>query len=200
MDRQVKAERAWSIPYKLQERLGGDFSIPRLASLSPSQVRVLMTNPEPLHRFVDDMSRYLHAAIQHIINRYAGDASNIWRGTPPSAEVVYKFLEFDGIGPKIASMAANILARDFKIPLADHYSIDISADVHVRRVFGRLGLTPPDASIEQLIFRARALHPVFPGLMDFPAWEVGRNWCRPQNPDCLACYMNEVCPTSSSSA
>jgi endonuclease III len=93
-------------------------------------------------------------------------------------------------------MAANILARDFKILFADYYSIDISGDVHVRRVFGRLGLTSPDAIIEQLIFKARALHPEFPGLMDFPSWEIGRTWCRPTNLQCQLCYMNDGCPTA----
>lgn len=194
MDRQIKAERAWQIPHKFQTKLEGDFSIERLAALSLADTQNLMSKPEPLHRFVESMSRHFHAAVQRIVKEYAGNAANIWRDTPPSAEVVYRFLEFDGVGPKIASMAANILARDFKIPLADHYSIDISADVHVRRVFSRLALIPRDASIEQLIFKARALHPAFPGLMDFPAWEIGRKWCRPQSPNCTACYMHDICP------
>jgi endonuclease III len=64
--------------------------------------------------------------------------------------VVYRFLEFRGVGPKIASMPANILARHFKIPIADYYPIDISADVRVRRVFGRLGLCAPSATVDQL--------------------------------------------------
>src|SRR5262249_37716382 len=127
---------------------------------------------------------------------YGGDASRIWAGCPPSAEVVYRFLEFDGAGPKIASMAANILARQFKIPFADYYSIDISADVHVRRVFARLGLCPSGATIEQLVYKERALHPEFPGMMDLPSWEIGRKWCRPRRPDCGTCYMRDLCPTA----
>jgi hypothetical protein len=102
----------------------------------------------------------------------------IWKDRPSSATVVYRFREFDGVGPKIASMATNILARQFKVEFSDYFSIDISADVHVRRVFRRLGLTPPDASVDQLIFRAQGLHREFPGLMDFPAYEIGRNWRR----------------------
>lgn len=157
-----------------------------------------MAEPEPLHRFVEKMSGFFFSAVQHLADQYHSQASLIWSDRPSSATVVYRFLEFDGIGPKIASMAANILARDFKVPFADYYSIDISADVHVRRVFGRLGLTPPDATIDQLIFRARGLHPEFPGLMDLPAWEIGRTWCKPRKPDCAGCYMKELCRNANS--
>ncbi len=194
MDRQVKAERAWLIPYRFQQKLGGDFSIKRLASLTLPDVKKLMSEPEPLHRFADKMGDLFHAAVQRVVRHYGGDASRIWRDKPSSADVVYRFLEFDGVGPKIASMAANILARGFKLPFADYYSIDISADRHVRRVFERLGLTTADASVEQLIFRARSLCPEFPGVMDLPVWEIGRQWCRPKNPQCTACYLSEKCP------
>ncbi len=194
MDRQIRAEKAWLIPYRISERLGG-FAIETLASLSPSRVTDLLTRPAPLHRFISTMSGYFHAAVQRIHQEYGGDASLIWSGEPSSAEVVYRFLQFEGVGPKIATMAANTLVRDFKIPFADYFSIDISADVHVRRVFARLGLAAPAASPEQVIFRARALHPEFPGLMDFPCWEIGRSWCKAQEPLCTECYMKDLCPT-----
>lgn len=194
MDRQIKAERAWSIPYHFQMKLDGDFSITKLASLTQKQVSRLMSKPEPLHRFVDDMSKYFYLAVQRIVEQYDGDASNIWKRRPSSATVVYRFLEFEGVGPKIASMAANILARDFKVGFSDYYSIDISADVHVRRVFKRLHLTPKDATTDQLIFKAREINPEFPGLLDFPAWEVGKKWCEERLPKCNECYLNRVCP------
>jgi len=195
MDRQIKAEKAWLIPYRISEKIG-EFSIEVLSALSRADVNRLMTEPEPLHRFVDTMTDHFHSAVQRIKNNYAGVAARIWTGRPPSAEVVYRFLEFDGVGPKIGSMAANILARDFKIPFADYFSIDISADVHVRRVFGRLGLCAPDASTEQVIYKAKALHPEFPGIMDLPCWEIGRSWCKPRTPECSGCYMNDLCPAA----
>jgi endonuclease III len=167
-----------------------------LSRLSQEDVKALMSEPRPLHRFADTMSGVFHSAVRRIADVYAGDASRIWAGAPPSADVVYRFLEFDGVGPKIATMAVNILAREFKVPLAEHYSVDIAADVHVRRVFGRLHLCPPGATVEQIVYRARALSPLFPGMLDFPCWEIGKKWCRAERPLCGGCFMNDLCPTA----
>jgi endonuclease III len=90
-------------------------------------------------------------------------------------------------------MATNSLARDFKIPMSDFYSIDISPDVQVRRVFTRLGLVAEGASNEEIIYRARAINPEYPGLLDLPAWQIGADWCRPKNPLCIECILNRVC-------
>ncbi len=195
MDRQMKAEKAWLIPYKFFEKLH-DFSMPRLRSLSRNDINLLMKQPEPLHRFIDKMTDCFYSAVQKIEEVYEGNAALIWLENPSSAEVVYRFLQFDGVGPKIGTMAANILARDFKIPFSDYSAIEISADVHIRRVFGRLGLCASNASVEQVIYKAKALHPSFPGMMDLPCWEIGRNWCKAQSPKCRACYMRDLCPTA----
>lgn len=197
MNRQDKSERTITIPYTIKQKLHGDFSIDKLASLSERRVYRLMSSPKPLHRFASDMSGNFYEAVQRVVKCYESDASRIWNGKPSSATVVYRFLEFQGVGPKIATMATNILARDFKIKFSDYYSVDISADVHVRRVFWRLGLTPKDAKAELLIYKARELNPEFPGLLDFPAWEIGRKWCKAKSQDCGQCYMRRVCPSAS---
>lgn len=195
MDRQLRAERAWLIPYKISLKIGST-SFNAFSQLSQEEIRDHMSRPESLHRFVEIMSKYLFLGIGRIRDQYQGDASKIWAGKPSSAELVYRFLEFEGVGPKIATMAANILARDYKVPLSDYFSIDISADVHIRRVFARLGICPEDASVEQVIFKARSLYPEFPGLMDLPCWEIGRQWCKPHKPECGSCHMNDICPTA----
>lgn len=199
MDRQIRYEKAWIIPYKIRIKLG-EFSMQRLSKLSRREVRRLMTKPEPLHRFVDVMSRNFHSTVEKISRDYEGDASRIWAERPSSADVVFRFLEFDGVGPKIATMAANILVRIFKIPLSDYSSIDVSADVHVRRVFGRLGLCNADASVDQVIYKARALHPEFPGIIDSPAFGIGRTWCHTSSPLCGSCMMNDLCPFAGNGA
>lgn len=117
MDQQIPAERAWQIPFRFKQQLG-NFEMGTLAALSEKDVHRLMTEPEQLHRFPDRMSRFFLSAIKRTANQYGGQASAIWANRPSSAEVVYRFLEFDGVGPKIATMAANILARDFKVPFS----------------------------------------------------------------------------------
>lgn len=197
MDRRVRAETAWKVPYELSQRLG-DFSMDTLRTVSRDQFKKAFLTPSPLHRNPNMMWEIAYEAIQRIGSCYQGDAARIWQGTPPSAELVLRFLGFRGVGAKIAAMATNILVRDFKVQLSDYHSVDVSVDVHLRRVFARLDIISEGASVEEVVYKARALNPAFPGLMDLPAWEIGRTWCKPKQPRCGACYMREVCPSRQS--
>lgn len=140
------------------------------------------------------MAEVFYNGICRIIDKYEGKANKIWNDNPSSATVVYRFLEFDGCGIKIATMAANILARQFKIPMKDYYSIDISPDVHIRRVLYRLGFIEKNAKVERVIYKARELNPEYPGLIDYLCWEIGKNYCKPKFKDCECkkCDMNEA--------
>jgi endonuclease-3 len=192
MDRQIKAERAWVIPFEISKEIGGfDFSL--LTKLTLEKLQHIFIH-KSLHRFNDKMAHYFHMAIASIDDKYEGDASKIWKDNPRSATVVRRFLQFNGVGIKIASMATNILARDFKVPMVDKLCIDISPDRQVKRVFSRLGLIAEDASNDELIYCARELYPDYPGIFDFSAWEIGRSWCRPYNTNCSGCYLDAYCP------
>ena len=191
MDKQMKAERAWEIPYKVYKELGR-FDIDYLASVPLSKYKELF-NKGSYHRFNDTQATHFYNAIIRIKEKYNGDASKIWCNNPSSASVVSKFLEFEGIGIKIATMATNILARQFKIPMSDYYSVDISPDVHIQRVIKRLGYLEDNATIDQIIYKAREINPEFPGLIDFSCWKIGREYCHPTNPKCEKCPLKKEC-------
>ena len=146
------------------------------------------------------MSKFILAfcssAVRKIVDEYDGDASNIWSDKPSSALVVSRFLDFDGVGIKIATMATNILVRDFKNKLSDYYSIDISPDVHVKRVFKRMGFIKSKDinNLEKIIYKARSMNPDFPGLIDYTCWKLGKDICKSQNPKCSECLFNNDCP------
>jgi len=191
MDRQIPVERAWAIPYKIKEILG-DFDLNTLLNVSLEDY-IKMFEKNGFHRFNEQLAICLYKAILKIKNDYDGDASNIWKGNPSSAEVVYRFLEFKGVGIKIATMAANILSRNFKVPFSDYSAIDISPDVHVKRVMKRMGLVDDD-DVNKVIYKAKSIYPKFPGLLDLTCYKLGQTICRPTNPACDKCKFNDVCP------
>ena len=96
-------------------------------------------------------------------------------------------------------MATNILVRELKVPVSDKFSIDISVDVHIRRVFKRFGLVRNEAVDEEIIYTARELNPEYPGVFDLAVWEIGRNWCKAKSPNCASCYMHKHCTTATES-
>lgn len=192
MDRQMKSERAWLIPFIISQELGG-FEFEKLLKLSLEEIKNIFKTKN-LHRFNDIMAKSFYEAVKQIHEKYNDDASLIWKDNPKSATVVLRFLEFKGVGIKIASMAANLLARDFKIPLEDHICIDISPDTHVKRVLKRLGLVSKNADAIEVTYKAREIYPEYPGILDNSCFEVGRTWCKPRKPLCNQCYLNEYCP------
>ena len=107
--------------------------------------------------------------------------------------MVYRFLEFNGVGIKIATMATNIQARQYKVPFSDNYSIDVSPDVHVRRVMYRMGLVEKKASNDKIIYKARELCPEFPGIIDYSLWQLGRTTCKAGSVDCENCLVKKEC-------
>ena len=128
-----------------------------------------------------------------MLQRCHGNAAELWPDAPTAMEPRRRREEFPGIGQKKAAMAAEILARDLRVGLKDLSGSDIAYDVHVRRVFLRTALAERD-DVNHMVAVARAPHPECPGALDLPAWDIGRRWCRPSNPDCPACPLNSACP------
>ena len=190
-DMGIPAERAWAIPYKLLERLG--YLTPRQLAADPAAVTAAFQQEPQLHRFVNNVPSWLVQAAQIVLDKYHGDAASIWSDIPTAAVLRKRLEEFPGIGQKKAAMAVEILARDLGVKLRELTGSDIAYDVHVRRVFLRTGLAQRD-QVDHMVTVARALYPERPGALDMPAWDVGRRWCRPANPDCLTCPLNTVCP------
>ncbi len=200
-NRQTKADIAWSLPHAIRKAARG-FDVDTLLGLEKDTWTSVLASSG--HRLATQMEQLLPAAIRHIRDKYGGDASRIWADGSSGAAVARRFLAFDGVGPKIANMAVNILIRDFRIQLTRPMP-DIAVDTHVLRVFERLGLLgrlehsqlrwTKDKQALRLQLRARELNPEWPGELDWPAWMVGKTWCHAgRAPECDGCCMRLVCP------
>jgi len=191
-DQGVKAETAWALPHLLKARLG-HLDPDRIGQMTKQELAAVLARPSALHRFPNKMADYVLAACEKVVKAYAGDASRIWIGCSSSSEIARRFDEFRGIDQKKSSMAVNILVRDLGVQVADPENIDVSYDVHVRRVFLRSGVVDRDSQ-EEVVAAGRELHPEYPGALDLPAWYAGRNWCHPASPDCGGCPLSSACP------
>ena len=192
MDRQIGAKRAWLIPYTIGQEIGGQ-SFDKFVGVKKERLEKLFSSKN-LHRYKNKMGTIFYNAIHKIKNDYNGDARKLWNDNPKSGTVVRRLLEFNGVGVKIATMATNILVRDFKIPMQDKYCIDISPDIQVTKVFKRIGFIRTNATKDELLYCARELYPEYPGIFDYSAWDIGQKWCKKTKPDCDNCYLNDLCP------
>ena len=187
----IPAERAWAGPARLLERFGT--LDPRMIAGDPEGIRAAVQSAPMLHRFKETLPRWIVSAADRLTSQYGGDASRIWTPGTHVLEVIERLCEFDGIGRKKAVMAAEILMRHFRVPLAGREFSTVAYDVQVRRVFLRTGLVDHD-NRDAMEAAAAEFSPEAPGTLDLPAWLIGRLWCRPTNPACDDCRVGEVCP------
>ena len=206
MDIQVKAQNAWIIPQNVKKIIHS-FDMKTLSRLSEEDIYAVFSNMDKIHRFPTRMAKRFFCAVQKIHNDYNDDASKIWADNPPSGIVVSRFLQFEGAGIKIATMATNILVRQYMIQLKDKHCIDISPDTHIVRVFQRLGLISEDNLINdkkekdnkaknKAMYMARMINPDYPGILDYPCWDVGKNHCHARTPECNDCPFSHFCPSN----
>ncbi len=191
VDYQMPAERAWSLPHRLKGRLHGWG--PEYLAANPDEVHAAFMRSPKLHRFPTQTPRFVVAGAQRVLDEYGGDAGAIWSDSPTASLLQERLRQFMGISQKKAAMAVELLERDLGVAVRDLSGSDIAYDVHVRRVMLRTGLAHKD-NVVHMVEVARALHPSRPGELDFPLWDIGRQWCHKQNPECDACTLESVCP------
>lgn len=203
LDRSVPAERAWDAAEWICSSIGDTTEVSSLwqaiVDMETPRLRGFLRygyGGKAFHRHYKTFARLLPLAAEHILTHYAGDPRKIWNGQKDIDEVKRRLNEIPAIGPALANMAVLILARNHGLLGGKRAKkqLDVKPDVHVQRVFFRAGLVPPGASLEDVVSVARQLAPDFPASMDAPAWDIGKNWCRPRRPDCTECRIGGVCP------
>ena len=70
--------------------------------------------------------------------------------------------------------------------------LNVKADVHVRRVLGRVFQGDSCESAEA-IHLTNKMHPKNPWALDNPLYRLGKNLCSAKNPNCEECYLAEQC-------
>ena len=141
----------------------------------------------PLHpRFPKRGHERVGRIATEIVERYDGDARKIWKSQPPGK--VLKRLEDMKFGPKISRMIVGALYDTEQIAGAG----DLAPDIHVCRVLGRV-FTGEVVSPDETLDISTKIRPRTSWKLDSPLWRLGKSKCRPRNPHCGDCYLEEEC-------
>jgi endonuclease-3 len=203
LDRSVPADRAWDAADWICRAVGDEGDVTalwqELSTMEPRRLSGFLRygyGGQAFHRHYKTFARLLPEAADHLLAEYGGDPRRIWNNQRDVNEVRRRLDAIPNIGAALARMAVLILARHHGLVGGKKAKrhLDVKPDVHVRRVFQRAGIIPAGASLRAVVDAARQLAPDFPGALDAPAWEVGRNWCRPSRPNCSECPIGAECP------
>lgn len=193
LDRGTKAEIIWTIPYYIT-RLKGSLEPSYFANASLNELAQIVQNLPVRPRYTNDAPRTMQELSRIIVNEFGGDASKLWENRSSKA-VEATVRRVYGVGPGIASMITLLLERWFEVKFndVDHRGMDVKPDVHVIRVFKRLGFIT-ESNSQAALMAARRLNPDYPGALDPPTWMIGRNYCNANSPKCSRCPMDSCCP------
>ncbi len=191
-DQSVKEEIAWRLPYRLSERLGY-FDFKKILSENNIETLESTIKKKPaLHRFPKKVAEYIYSAICDVVKIYEGDVSLIWKEDNDAGHVIEKFKKFKGISHKKAALGVLLLMREFNLKFSNLEQVGIAADVHVTRVFSRMGLIEKEMP-ELVIEKAKKINPKFPGSLSSAFWIIGRKYCHPAEPSCISCPFFKFC-------
>jgi len=193
LDRGTRAEIIWTIPYYLQKEIG-ELKPAFFVDEDINEIKKIIQKLPIKPRYVNDAPRTIKELSEIVVNEFNGDASKIWKNKS-AEEVKTTFQRVHGVGPGISSMIVLLLERCFGIHFndLDHRNMNVKPDIHIIRVFGRLGfISQPNE--KEVLEAARKFNPEYPGAIDAPVWVIGRKWCTADTPQCIHCPVNEVCP------
>lgn len=201
-DRSVKSYQAWYAGEEISRILGDSDNPATLWENFVNMEKRRLTGflrygngGNAFHRHYRTYAKQLPITAKTILKKYDGDPRKIWNNQRDINLVMKRLEELTGIGPALSRMTVNLLSRDYGLlgGMKAKKDLTVKPDVHVRRVFTRLGLIDKSTSIKDIDKIVKEISPRYPGALDYPAWEIGRNYCKATNPDCVNCEIRQVC-------
>jgi endonuclease III len=193
LDRGMKSEIIWTIPYDIKQELG-HLDPHQIDQMSIDEISDLFERLPRKPRYIHDAPQTVRELTRKVARNYFGDASRLWKWRK-AGDVKRTFQSIHGVGPGLANMAVLLIEKAFDVRFddLDRKEMDIKPDVHTIRVLYRLGVSE-SRSESAAIEAARRLNPSYPGAVDMPLWYIGREWCSENAPKCNRCRMMEACP------
>jgi uncharacterized HhH-GPD family protein len=115
LDQQVPFEKAFSSPYELAQRLGHEPTAEELADYHPEELVAVFSQRPALHRFPRTMAGRVQELGRVIVDRYGGDASQVWATAATGAELAGRLAELPGFGAYKAQITMALLGKQLGV-------------------------------------------------------------------------------------
>ena len=116
LDQQVPMEWAFTGPYTLLERLGGDdLDAHRIADYDPEAFAALCAEKPAIHRYPGSMAKRIQQLCAYLDAHYDGDAEALWRDAASGTELLDRLVDLPGFGEQKAKIFLALLGKQLGV-------------------------------------------------------------------------------------
>ncbi len=115
LDQQVPMEKAFSGPAVIAERMGGRFDVRAIADADPDGFAAICAQRPAVHRFPGAMAKRVQAVCRVLVDRYDGDATNLWSGVSAGDELLGRIAALPGFGAQKAAIFVALLGKQYGV-------------------------------------------------------------------------------------
>jgi uncharacterized HhH-GPD family protein len=115
LDQQVPLEKAFSSPYQLARRLGHEPTAGELADFDPEALAEVFAERPALHRFPRAMAARTQELGRQLLERYDGDAGEVWTGAASGQDLISRLSQLPGFGAYKAQITVALLGKQLGV-------------------------------------------------------------------------------------
>jgi len=116
LDQQVPMEWAFTGPYTIAHRMGGDdLDVFEIAAYDPDEFARLCARKPAVHRYPQSMAHRVQQLCRHLVEEYDGDASAVWKDVATGAELLRRLRALPGFGKQKAQIFLALLGKQYGV-------------------------------------------------------------------------------------
>ncbi|MER8234814.1 HhH-GPD-type base excision DNA repair protein [Streptomyces sp. NPDC094049] len=116
LDQQVPMEWAFSGPYTIASRLGGDdLDAHGIAVRDPEEFAALLSAKPAVHRYPGSMAQRVQQLCRFLVEEYGGDAGAVWADAATGEELLARLEALPGFGRQKAQIFLALLGKRYGV-------------------------------------------------------------------------------------
>jgi uncharacterized HhH-GPD family protein len=116
LDQQIPMEWAFTGPYTLVQRLGGDdLDAHEIAACDPDAFAAVLSAKPAVHRYPGSMAKRIQELCRHLVDHYGGDAAAVWRNAGTGEELLRRLSALPGFGRQKSQIFLALLGKQFGV-------------------------------------------------------------------------------------